>query len=120
MADERDGATGLELEVDLVQHGPLRVVAERHILEAHEPAAVRELARTLGVDDVLGLVDDLEDPLAGRRRALRLADPHAEHAQRHDEHQHEHVELDERAQRERPRHDHATPDEQHRGLREQR
>ncbi len=98
VSDQRDRATRLELEVDLVQHRPLRVVAERHALVAHEPAAGRQLHGVGRVDDVLGLVDDLEDPLARGRRPLRLADPHAEHAQRHHEHQDEHVELDERAQ----------------------
>ena len=47
------------------------------------------------VGDVLGLVDHLEDPLAGGGRALRLADPHPEHPQRHDQHEHEHVEREE-------------------------
>ena len=60
------------------------------------PGARRQLAGVRRVGDLLGLVDDLEDPLAGRGRALRLADPHAEHAQRHHEHQHEDVEEEER------------------------
>ena len=47
----------------------------------------------LGVGDLLRLVHDLEDPLAGRGRALRLADPHAEHPERHDEHVHPQVEV---------------------------
>jgi hypothetical protein len=43
------------------------------------------------VGHLLRLVHDLEDPLAGRSRALRLPDPHAEHAQRRNHHQHDDV-----------------------------
>ena len=62
----------------------------------------------------------LEDALARGGRALRLADPHAERAQRHHEHREVEVERDEAAGRERAVRDHARADEQHGGLREQR
>ena len=68
---------------------------------------------------LLGLVEDLEDPLSRGDRALRLADPHAEHPQRHDEHREQEVEREEVAERERARHDHPAGDEEDRGLREQ-
>ncbi len=84
------------------------------------PVARRERAGAGPVGDLLGLVEHLEDPLARRGRPLRLADPHAEHAQRHDQHHDEEVELDERPERERSVRDHAPADEQHGRLREQR
>ncbi len=66
--------------------------------------------------DLLRLVEDLEDPPPGRDRTLRLADPHAEHPQRHDEHREEEVEGEERTQRQRPRDDHAARREEHERL----
>ncbi len=95
------------------------------VLEAD--VAVGEAARSVGeregaglVVDLLGLVHDLEDALARRRRALRLADPHAEHAEGHDEHQHEEVEGEEGAVRQRAVDHHAPTDEEDGALREQR
>ena len=61
-------------------------VLEADALEAEVAAARRQLDRAGPVGDLLRLVHHLEDPLARRGRALRLADPHAERAQRHDEH----------------------------------
>ena len=54
-------------------------VLERDVLEARRgPRPAGSSTRAGPVGDLLGLVDHLEDPLAGRGRALRLADPHAE------------------------------------------
>jgi hypothetical protein len=80
----------------------------------------RQRACRGAVRNVRRLVDHLEDPLAGGRRALRLPDPHAERAQRHDEHGEVEVERDEAAGRERSVCDHAGTREEHCGLREQR
>jgi len=118
--DERDGAAGRDLEVDPVQHRPARRVLERDALVAHEPVTCRKLARVGRIRDVLRLVDHLEDSLAGRRRALRLSDPHPELAQRHDEHRHVERKADEVLQPELAVHDHSPPHEQHGGLREHR
>ena len=52
------------------------------------------------VGDLLGLVDHLEEPLARGGRTLGLADPHAEHPQRHHEHHQQQVEGEEAADRE--------------------
>ena len=120
MPDQRDDLARLELEVDRAQHRPLGVVAERDAVERHAARAGRQLLGAGLVADLLGLVDHLEDALAGRGRALRLADPHAERAQRHDEHREVEVEADEAADRERAVGDHAPADEQDRRLREQR
>ena len=88
------------------------------VLDAARPR--RQLDGAGPVRDLLRLVHDLEDPLAGRRRPLRLADPHAEHPQRRDHHQHDDVEREERAVRERAVDHHPAADEDHRRLREQR
>jgi hypothetical protein len=68
--DDRHALPRLDLEVDVLEHRPLRVVAEGRVLEADPAAAFRELAGAVGVGDLLGLVEDLEDALAGGRRAL--------------------------------------------------
>ena len=72
------------------------------------------------VGDALRLVEHLEDAFAGRGRALRLADPHPEHAERHHEHQHEEVEEEEVGEAQRAVHDHPPADEDHGGLRDER
>jgi hypothetical protein len=76
--------------------------------------------RVRGVGDVLGLVEHLEDALAGCGRALRLPDPHPERAQGHDEEPEVEVERDEAAGRQRVVQDHPRADEQHGRLRDQR
>ena len=80
----------------------------------------RELGCIPAIEDLFRLVEDLEDPPAGGDRALRLADPHPEHAQRHDEHGEKQVEGEEGAEGERPGHDHPTCREQHECLRDER
>jgi hypothetical protein len=120
VTDQCDRPARLDLEVDVAEHRPLRLVAEVDAAEPDPALAGRELDRVVRVRDVLRLVDDLEDPLAGGGCALRLADPHAEHAERQDEHHHEQVEDDELVQRQRAVHDHAAADEQDAGLREER
>ena len=72
------------------------------------------------IGDLFGLVEDLEDPLAGRDRALCLADPHPEHPERHDEHREQQVEREEVADRERAGDDHPPGDEQDCGLGDER
>ncbi len=90
------------------------------VLEHDLARAWRKNARLRSVSDLLGLVEDLEDPLARRDRSLRLADPHAEHPQRHDEHREQEVEGGERSQRHRARDDHPSADEQHESERDHR
>ena len=82
------------------------------------PGAQRARVRTVG--DLLGLVEDLEDPLAGCDGPLRLTDPHSEHPQRHGEHREQEVEREERAERERPGDHHPPRREQHERLRDER
>src|SRR5207344_542406 len=95
MADEGDRLSRLDLELDLLQHGAALEVLEADVLEPEPPAARRKLHRSRPVSDLYRLVHDLEDALTGRRRALRLADPHAERAQRHDQHPQIEIERDE-------------------------
>ncbi len=68
-----------DVEVDALEHRPAR---RRYSNETFSkriaPGAWRELPRAGAVGDLLRLVDHLEDALAGRGRALRLPDPHAE------------------------------------------
>ena len=92
MADQRDRATGREVELDLLEHRPLRFVAERDALEADGTGPGRKRLRARPVGDLLRLVEDLEDALAGGGRALGLADPHPEHPQRHHQHREQQVE----------------------------
>src|SRR5262249_55997650 len=60
------------------------------------------------------------DALAGRRRALGLADPHPERPERRNEQAEVEVEGDEAADRELARVDHSGSDEKNRSLRDQR
>ena len=120
MADHSDCRPGLELEVDPVEDGPARRVLEADSLVGDPTRPRRQLRRPGPLGNVLRLVHHLEDPIAGSRRALRLPDPHAEHPQRHHEHQDEDVEEDEVVQRKGVVHDHAPAHEQHRPLRQQR
>ena len=94
-------------------------VLERDLLEADEPPAPAGSGAACGASsDLLGLVHDLEDALARCGRALRLADPHAEHAQRHDEHQRCSTLRRSRRRVSVPGGDHAPADQQHGGLRD--
>ena len=111
---------GREHEVDLLEHGPARRVAEGDALEADLARAGRQLARAGPVVDALGLVHHLEDPLARGGRALRLPDPHPEAAERDDQHREQQVEDEERGQAERAVHDHPACGEQDGALRQQR
>ena len=120
VTDQRDGSARLQLEVDLVEHGPAGCVLERHALVVDAAFTRRHLGRIRLVGDLLGLVHDLEDPLAGGGRALRLADPHAEHAERPHEHHHEDVEEEERLDVERSVGDHPAALEQDARLHDQR
>ena len=99
-ADERDRAARRDLEVDVLEDEPTGLVAEVDALEADLRRARAASGSAPGrVGDLLGLVEHLEDPLARGDRALRLADPHADHAQRHHEHREQEVEGEEAAER---------------------
>ena len=122
VADQRDRPPGRELEVDVLAApaGPGRSRTRRP-RSATRPAPGGSSPRVRAVGDLLGLVDDLEDPLARRGRALRLADPHAEHPQRHDEHRERRLKAKNAAERRARRATTIRPaDEQHGRLREQR
>ena len=118
--DQRDRRPGGYVEVDAVQHRPAGRVLERELVEPDVAGTGGKRPGSGTIGDLLGLVDDLEDALAGRGRALRLADPHAECAQRDDEQREVEVEGDEAARRQRVIGHHPRTDEQHRRLREQR
>ena len=86
-ADQGDGAAGGEREVEVAQHGPVGVVAERDVARSaarRRPRAAR--GAPAGSADLRLFVEQLEDALAGGDGALVLADPHADHAQRPDQH----------------------------------
>ncbi len=119
-ADERHRSPCRDAKVDVLEHESVGVVSERDVLEHDLARAWRKSARFRSVRDLLGLVEDLEDPLACRDRPLRLADPHAEHPQRHDEHREQEIEGGERSQRHRARDDHPSADEQHESERDHR
>ena len=120
VADQRHRPARREHEVDLLEHGPVGRVAEGDAVEADLARAGRQLARAGAVVDALGLVHDLEDPLAGRGRSLALADPHSEAAERDDQHREQEVEDEELGQAERAVHDHPAGGEEDGALREQR
>ena len=109
---------GGHVELDSVEHGPALEVLEAHVLEAEVAAPRRQLDRVGRCCDLLRLVHDLEDPLAGGRRALRLPDPHPERPQRHYEHAQVEIEGDEAADGERPARHHPGSDQEHGGLRQ--
>src|SRR4029079_12687175 len=111
-ADEGDRLSRLDLEFDVVQHGTAAQVLEPDVFEPESPAARRKLHRSRPVSDLYRLVHDLEDALTRRRRSLRLADPHAERAQRHDQHPQVEVEGDESTDGEPSARDHARADEE--------
>ena len=106
--------------VDVLEDGATRVVPERHVLEHDVPGTGWQRHRIAAVEDLLRLVEDLEDPLAGCDRALRLSDPHAQHAKRHDEHREQEIEGGEGTERHRSRDDHPAADEEHERLRDER
>ena len=89
-------------------------------LEADLARAGRKLAGTGPVVDALGLVHDLEDPLARSGRALGLTDPHPETAERHDQHREQQVEDEELGEPERAANDHPACCEEDGALRQQR
>src|SRR5581483_9285489 len=120
VTDQRDRRPRCDVEIDVAQDRPVVQIGEPDVLEPDRARARRQLDRTRPVRDLLRLVDDLEDPLAGRGRALRLPDPHAERAQRHDEHPQVEVERDEAAGRQGAMRHHPRADEQHRRLHEER
>ena len=120
LADEGDRLAGRHVELHTVEHGSALEVLEAHVLEAKVAAARRQADRVGPVGDLFRLVHDLEDPLAGGRRALGLADPHSERAQRHHEHAQIEVEGDEAADGELSARHHPGTDQQHRGLRQHR
>jgi hypothetical protein len=120
MTDQRGGSAGLQLEVDLVQHGPTGCVLERHALVVDAAVARRHLRRIRLVGDLFRLVHDLEDPFTRGRRALGLAHPHAKHAEGPHEHHNEHVEEEEGLDVERSGGDHPAALEQDARLHDQR
>ena len=95
----RDRPAGRNLEVQVLQDGASDSIGEGHTLEPQLPLAGRELDRAGAIGHFLGLVHDLEDSFSRCRRPRRLADPHAERAQRHHEHRHVEVEREELADR---------------------
>ena len=101
MADQCDHAARLDLEVDVLQHRCTRAVLEADAFERDAPGSLGKRARAVAISNLLGLVENLEDALSGGRGPLDLTDPHAEHAQREDEHQQVHVERDEGTERQR-------------------
>ena len=102
------------------EDGPSGHVLEGHLLEADTTGAWPQTCRAGTVGHVLRLVHHLEDALAGRGRALRLADPHTERSQRHDEHPEVEEDRAEASRRQVAASDHARADEQHCCLREER
>ena len=103
-ADQRERATRRQVEIDAVEHRPRRVVAEAHALEPQLARARPAVAPAApAAHDLRLLVEQLEHAAAGRDGALHLADPHAEHAERHHQHREVEVEREEAADRERAR-----------------
>ena len=103
-----------------MQHGTVGRVGEARAARSGSRPARRAARLRRAVIDALRLVHHLEDPLAGRGRPLRLADPHAEAPERHDQHREQQVEDEELRQRQRAADDHASRDEQHGALRDER
>ena len=95
--DQRDRAARFDLEIDRFEDGPAVHVLEADVVEAEPAAAGRKVDRAGSIRDLLRLVEDLEDALARRGRALSLSNPHAERTQRHDQHSRVEVERDETA-----------------------
>ena len=118
MTDQGDHAARLDLEVDVLQGQRFGVVLEAHALERDAPGSRGKRARAVAISNLLGLVENLEDALSGGRCPLDLTDPHAEHAQREDEHQQVHVERDEGTERQRSGVHEVSACQQHGGLRE--
>ena len=108
--DQRDDPACLELEVDRAAARAARGRSRTSRGRRSRGQGQGQLRAPGCVADLLRLVDHLEDALAGRRRALSLADPHAECAQRHHEHRQVEVEADEAADRQRAVRDHSPAD----------
>ena len=78
MAHDADHLAGRHLEADVVEHQPA-AVAERHAIELDLAAHVADRDRILGIEHARHAVEDLEQALRGRRRALGGGE-HAAHA----------------------------------------
>ncbi len=98
--DQRDGLAALDREVESVEHGRPPPVAEGHPLEAHRARAVGQRTGVRNVGDRGIGREDRVDATRGRGRAGQLADEHADHAQRPDQHDHVEVRRDDVADRE--------------------
>ena len=116
--DQRDRLAGRDLEVDLRQHRPLAVVAEPDLLEPQHAGTDRQRARVRPLDDVALLVEHLEHALAGRHRALVLADPHPDRPQRQHQQRQVRVHGEELAQRQLAVHDLVAAHQHHPGDRD--
>ena len=99
-ADQGDGLSAANVQVKAVEDRSDPPVAERHVVEVHRARSGRQRRRARVVlDRGLGGEDGV-DAAGRRRRARQLAEQHADHAQRPDEHEHVEVRLDDVADRE--------------------
>ena len=117
-ADQRHRAARLDRQVDVGQHRPALLVGEGDAVEPDQSRAVGQRPGVRQLDDVALHVQHLEDPLAGGHRPLVLADPHADHPQRHDQQQQVGVDGEEVAQRQIALDHLVAADQQHSGDRQ--
>ena len=82
MTDHRHGLAGRDLEIDLEQDGPLGVVGEAHLFEAHRGRAGQQHLRVRGVVDLLVGLHEREHALDVGQRLADLAVQHAEEVER--------------------------------------
>src|SRR6266508_3019454 len=78
VADQRDRPSGRDLELDVLQHRPVRHVLEADPLEAQVAAAGWQLDRAGATGDLLRRVHDIENAPALPSGPLPLADPPTE------------------------------------------
>ncbi len=106
-ADDGHRLAGGDLEADVVQDRPRRVVREAHVLEAHRAAVHVQHAGVGRVGDLAILLEQREHALEVGQPLLDLAVQHAEEVQRHVQLDQQRVDHHEVAQRHRMR-DHAA------------
>ena len=90
LADDRDPAAGVDVEVDVLEHQRPARVGERHVVEADVDRAARQhLAVGARVDQVGRGLEDADDPAPAGDGVLGVGEDLGAHLHRADEQRHE-------------------------------
>ena len=110
-ADDRDGRAGRDVEVDTRHDWTVPVVAKGDVVEVDRATTGRKRLGVGCIDNLGFGIENREDADRARHKALGLADPHAEHPQRHHHQRDQEAVGDEVAEAHRALDDLAATDE---------